>query len=315
MKTQSDETSESKQKNERPLVSFDWAIKKLLRNKANFEVVEGFLSELFKRPIKITSVLESESNKEHAKDKSNKVDILVENDNREIILIELQFIFEMDYFHRLLYGSSKVVVEHMVQSDEYMKIRKVYSINIVYFDLGQGQDYIYAGKMIFQGVRYNDRLLLSPEQRKIFNMIEVGEIFPEYYVIKVKKFDDITIDTFDEWIYFLKHDRIKEGFKAKGLLKACEVLDYSRLSPEEKADYDEMQSVKSHQLSQVASAKVLGESEAEKKYVTVIEEQGKVIEEQSKAIEEQGKAIEEKDKAIEKQAQEIAELKRRLNIL
>jgi hypothetical protein len=28
------------------LIRFDWAVKKLLRNKANFVVLEGFLSEL-----------------------------------------------------------------------------------------------------------------------------------------------------------------------------------------------------------------------------------------------------------------------------
>jgi hypothetical protein len=38
---------------DRPLVSFDWAIKRLLRSKVNYEIVEGFLSELLMRPIKI----------------------------------------------------------------------------------------------------------------------------------------------------------------------------------------------------------------------------------------------------------------------
>lgn len=31
---------------ERKLISFDWAMKKLLRSKANFVILEGFLSEL-----------------------------------------------------------------------------------------------------------------------------------------------------------------------------------------------------------------------------------------------------------------------------
>ena len=33
----------------RSMISFDWAMKRLLRNKANFEVLEGFLSELLRR--------------------------------------------------------------------------------------------------------------------------------------------------------------------------------------------------------------------------------------------------------------------------
>jgi hypothetical protein len=58
-------------KKNRQLVSFDRAIKRLLRNRANFEVVEVFLSELLGRDIKITSVLESERKRTRSKRKRN----------------------------------------------------------------------------------------------------------------------------------------------------------------------------------------------------------------------------------------------------
>ena len=58
------------------LISFDWAIKRLLRNKANFVVLEGFLSELLFDDIKIEQILESEANQETVDDKFNRVDIL-----------------------------------------------------------------------------------------------------------------------------------------------------------------------------------------------------------------------------------------------
>ena len=45
----------------RRLISFDWAMKKLLRSKANFEILEGFLSELLKNNIHILEILESGS--------------------------------------------------------------------------------------------------------------------------------------------------------------------------------------------------------------------------------------------------------------
>ena len=60
---------------ERKLVSFDWAVKRLLRSKANFEVLEGFLSELLFDDIKILEVLESESNKDNEADKYNNLKI------------------------------------------------------------------------------------------------------------------------------------------------------------------------------------------------------------------------------------------------
>ena len=34
------------------LIQFDWAIKTILRNKANFLIIEGFLSELLKTDVK-----------------------------------------------------------------------------------------------------------------------------------------------------------------------------------------------------------------------------------------------------------------------
>ena len=61
------------------LIRFDWAVKKLLRNKANFVVLEGFLSELLFDDIKIQKILESESNQETENDKYNRVDILIQN--------------------------------------------------------------------------------------------------------------------------------------------------------------------------------------------------------------------------------------------
>jgi hypothetical protein len=312
---------ESNKDKERPLISFDWALKRLLRNKANFEVVEGFLNELLGRRIRVTNVLESESNKEHTEDKFNRVDVIVENAAGEIILIELQFILEMDYFQRMLYGTSKAIVERMVQGDEYMKIRKVYSVNIVYFDLGQGADYVYYGRTDFKGIHNSDILELSEKQREIFGQIQAGDLYPEYYVLKINNFNDVAANTLDEWIYFLKHNRILENFSAEGLLKAWDILDYSRLSPKEKVNYDYEQNTKSHYLSHIASAKASGRSEMKKEYVQAIEEKDKTIEGKDKTIEEQRNAIEEKDKTIEekdkmvsKQAQEIAELKRLLNI-
>jgi len=46
------------------LVRFDWAMKRLLRNKANFGVLEGFLSELLREDIQIDQILESEGNQD-----------------------------------------------------------------------------------------------------------------------------------------------------------------------------------------------------------------------------------------------------------
>ena len=94
------------------MISFDWAMKRLLRQKANFEILEGFLSELLRRKIVIKSIGESEGNKTNKENKSNKVDILVEADNRELVIIELQYNYVDEYFHRMLYGTSKSITDY-----------------------------------------------------------------------------------------------------------------------------------------------------------------------------------------------------------
>ena len=45
-------------------IRFDWAIKRLLRQKANFDVLEGFLTVFLNEKVKIIEILESESRSE-----------------------------------------------------------------------------------------------------------------------------------------------------------------------------------------------------------------------------------------------------------
>ena len=223
------------------LVQFDWAIKKLLRHKANFAILEGFLTELLGFDVKIKSILESEGNKEDSADKYNKVDILVQASSGELMLVEVQNDSQLDYFHRMLYGASKLITEYIDQGDKYGTIKKVFSINIVYFNLGQGKDYVYEYKGHFEGRNLNDVLLPSHQQQQDYSVSEVADIFPKYYLLKVNNFDDIAKDTLDEWIYFLKNSEVKEDFSAKGLKEAREKLKEESLGEADKASYKRYQ--------------------------------------------------------------------------
>lgn len=224
--------------NNRNLIRFDWAIKRLLRNKADFYVLEGFLSELLKEDILIQNILESESNQRLDSDKYNRVDILVKNSKGELVIIEIQNQNEYDYFHRMSYGTSKGITEYISVGEPYQNIKKVYSINIVYFDLGQGEDYVYHGKTDFIGIHNSDKLMLSSKQTEMLGgKIEPSQIFPEYYVIKVNQFDDIAKDTLDQWIYYLKNNDIKDDFTAKGINKARELWRFDMLPEEEQRSY------------------------------------------------------------------------------
>ncbi len=219
------------------LIRFDWAIKRLLRNKADFSVLEGFLSELLKEKIIIEDILESEGNQQSDIDKFNRVDILVKNSKDELVLVEIQNQNEFDYFQRMTYGTSKIIVEYLKLGDKYKNLKKVYSINIVYFDLGQGEDYVYHGKTDFYGIHKSDKLLLSPKQAEIFDKVEPAEILLEYYVIKVNQFDDVAKDTLDQWIYYLKNNDVKDEFTAQGIDKVRKLWRVDNLSEEEQKKY------------------------------------------------------------------------------
>jgi predicted transposase/invertase (TIGR01784 family) len=241
------------------LIRFDWAVKKLLRNKANFVVLEGFLSELLFDDIKIQKILESESKQDTENDKYNRVDILTQNSKNELIIVEIQNTYEIDFFHRMIYGTSKALIENISLGQPYSEIKKVISINIVYFDLGQGKDYVYKGKTNFEGLHEKDTLQLSIQQKQTFTKKEISNFFPEYYIIKVNKFDDIAKDTLDEWVYFLKNSEVKDEFKAKGLAEAKEVLDIMRLDKEQQYGYNRYLDYLHYKASEILSLRLVAE--------------------------------------------------------
>jgi predicted transposase/invertase (TIGR01784 family) len=221
----------------RSMISFDWAIKRLLCNKANFEALEGFLTELLLRKIVIRNIIESGATPTRKEDKTNRVDILVEADDRELVIIELQFDSQDDYFQRMLYGVSRAIVDFINKGAPYSAIRMVYSVNIVYFDLGEGDDYVYLGSNHFIGLHTHNELRLTAKQQELYGKIFPADLNPMYYVIKVQGFNDVAKNTLDEWIYYLKNDRIRDDFTAKGLDKVREVCAFDSLTEEEKREY------------------------------------------------------------------------------
>ena len=236
-------------------IRFDWAMKRLLHNKANHAVLEGFLSSLIGKKFRIDKFLESESNQEDEEDKYNRVDILAESEDGELCIIEVQNSRELSYFHRMLYGVSKAITEYIGLGKPYDEVRKVYSINIVYFELGQGKDYVYHGRTEFRGIHEpHDELKLSVRQNErffgnkekdILKRKGAADVFPEYYVLRVNDFDKVAKTPLDEWIEFLKTGSISSKATAAGLTEARECLRVDSLSPSEKqAYYRHMESVR-----------------------------------------------------------------------
>ena len=120
----------------------------------------------------------------------------------------------------------------------YGKIQKIYSIHIVYFDLGQGEDYAYHGATSFFGLNKSDELKLSLKQQNNFKCEYPKELFPEYYILRVNDFNTSAITPLEEWMAFLKNDFISETTTTPGLPEAKEQLDYHHLTAEQRRKFD-----------------------------------------------------------------------------
>jgi predicted transposase/invertase (TIGR01784 family) len=219
-------------------IRFDWAAKKMLRDKKNFDILEGFLSELLKEDITIVGLLESEGSQEEEDDKFNRVDLYAENSKGEHIIIEIQNTRELDYLMRMLFGTSKAITQNLKMGAKYSDIKKIIAVSIVYFDLGQGDDYVYIGQTRFKGMHTKSELQLTPAQKKMFKKTEVHQTYPEYYLIRTTKFADLINDTLDEWIYFFKNSEVLDSFGAKGMEEVREKLSVMNMDDEERRKYD-----------------------------------------------------------------------------
>lgn len=219
-------------------IRFDWAAKRMLRDKANFGVFEGLITVLLNEPVHIVEILESESNQNDVDDKFNRVDIKARNSKDEIILVEIQQARELYYLERVLYGVAKTITEHISLGDKYDKVKKVYSISILYFDLGQGADYLYHGQTSLVGVHTKDTLKINTRDKGIIKIKTPEEIFPEYFIIRVNEFNKVANTPLEEWIDYLKSGHIKEDTTAPGLQEARQKLQYLKMDKAERKAYD-----------------------------------------------------------------------------
>jgi len=97
----------------REVISFDYAMKYILREKSNFDILEGFLYALLNEEVKILEILESENNKNDIDLKSNRVDLLTRDEQNRRMIIEIQYAAESDYLQRLLYETSRTIIDNL----------------------------------------------------------------------------------------------------------------------------------------------------------------------------------------------------------
>lgn len=225
-------------------IRFDWAIKRILRDKANKEVLEGLITVLLGEPVTITEILESESNKERFEDKSNRVDVKAKTAAGEYIIVEVQLTKERDFFQRILFGTATTINDQIGIGKDYSVIKKIYSINILYFEFGCGDDYAYHGVTTFRGMTKKDSVLQlkTPSEEKYISestkrMTMPEEVFPEYFLLLVSHFNEMARTPIEEWMEYLKDGAIRDDTTTPGLQAARKKLAIMSMTEKERREY------------------------------------------------------------------------------
>jgi hypothetical protein len=244
---------------EREIISFDYAIKYILRDKANFDILSGFLTELLQKDVNVQEVLESESNADSSDSKVNRLDLKAKIDNGELAVFEIQFFDQIDFLGKVLFNACKAVVEQ-VASGKLYDIKKVYSINIAYFDLGAKREYVFCARLSrFTGIHFIDEYI--PFSQGLNPPSDSGNLHPEYYLILPPRFDECMRNRFDEWVYTLKTSKVRPEFTAAGIQAAGEKLDVLKMTPPQRAEYERLQAADMSQKSQLYTAELKGKAE------------------------------------------------------
>lgn len=248
---------------DKPLISFDYAIKYLLRNKSDYDIIEGFISALFAaqgyKPVKINAILDSESNKETSHLKKSIADLVVEDEDGNKYIVEIERAFTQNFIHKACFNSSRLIVDNIAGSQDYTAIRKVFHISLLYFSTKEMQKPIYHGKTIIHEID-----TAHPIDVRIANqglvMFENHNIFPEYFFISVPLFNDIINQEIDEWLYVMKHSEVKGDFKSPYMTKVAERMNVLKMNDEERNEYIHYLKQAVHSQDTLSAAEAKGEA-------------------------------------------------------
>ena len=156
---------------------------------------------------------------------------------------------------------AKAITEHISLGETYYHVKKIYSISILYFDIGIGSDYLYYGQNNFIGVHTGDKLQVNVKEKNAIVTRMPAEIFPEYVLIRVNEFDKVAVTPMEEWMRYLKSGVIRPDTTAPGLEEAREKLKYYSMTPQERMAYDEHFTAVMIQNDVIDSAKLEGRLE------------------------------------------------------
>ena len=246
--------------NDKPLVSFDYGIKYLLRDKGDYAVVEGFISALLKTKgytdVKIVALLESESNKEDSKSKRSLADLIVEDEDHHKYIIEIERNVKDSFIHKSLFNTSRLIVDNLAQREDYTQIIKIFHISLLYFPIGNGV--IYHGKTIIHEIETNEKLSVHIKNQQTGEIFDATDILPEYFYISIPQFNDRLEKEIDDWLHVMKYDEIPKNYHSPYMVQVAEKLSILKMTPEERANYSYYQKKLYSDRDELAAAEARG---------------------------------------------------------
>jgi predicted transposase/invertase (TIGR01784 family) len=221
------------------LVSFDFAIKYLLKDKGNYDIIEGFISALLKeqgyQAVKIIALLDTESNKEEYSQKKSLADLIVEDEQHHKYIVEIERQEVKNFVHKSCFNTSRLIVDQLGAGNDYLGIKKIFHISLLYFKIGKGP--IYHGKTIMREIATEEKLTIHIANEQSKEIYDATEIFPEYIFISIPQFNDTINSEIDEWLYVMKHEEVKPEFKSPYMRKLAERLDILKMTSIERDEY------------------------------------------------------------------------------
>ena len=253
----------------KPLVSFDYAIKYLLKDKGDYSIVEGFISALLKtvgyKDVKIIALLDSESNKEDGKSKRSLADVIVEDEDHRKFIIEIERSVKDSFVHKSLLNISRLIIDNLAQREDYTDIIKVFHISLLYFPIGNNQGAIYHGKTIIHELDTAEKLSVHIKNIETGKIFDATDIMPEYFFISIPLFNDQLEREIDDWLHVMKYDEVPNSYHSPYMTQVAEKLSILKMTSEERANYSYYRKKLHNDRDELAAAEARGREEEQQK--------------------------------------------------
>ena len=160
----------------------------------------------------------------------------MENEEHNRYIVEIERQYKDSFIHKACFNTSRLIVDHLGEQMDYMKIVKVFHISLLYFPVGKGA--IHHGQTIVQEMETKEKLtvhIIDPETKGI--ICDATDILPEYFFISVPLFNDRLEKEMDDWLYVLKYDDVPATYHSPYMQRVADKLSILKMTPEERESY------------------------------------------------------------------------------